>query len=275
MYIFLTKTNKTFIDKFFKPYLKLVNIQNRTNIIILTKNNNQNRNFHWNNIRNYKKGKKTFKSVEDFFGKIWGIPRIEDFFEKIWGLRDATSFLNEVYQEIIYGIPEKTLPIKTFAENYNKKYQTKEEACKRMMQDQINKCTTAGVIDGIGTSITVPNNIPKNIANVLYVQLQMIACTAYMAGYDLNRNETKTFVYECLAGIAVNEILEKFGNQFATNFSSKNDINSEAAVFGGSAVSKTESIANRAYKWLFENNLEINDDTEEDVIIKAEDRLDD
>ena len=143
------------------------------------------------------------------------------------------------------------------------------------MQDQINKCTTAGVIDGIGTSITVPNNIPKNIANVLYVQLQMIACTAYMAGYDLNRTETKTFIYECLAGVAVNEILGKFGDRFATNFASRNDINLEAAVFGDSAVSKTESIANRAYKWLFENNLEINDDTEEDVIIKAEDRLDD
>ena len=275
MYIFLTKTNKTFIDKFFKPYLKLVNIQNRTNIIILTKNNNQNRNFHWNNIKEYKKEKMNFASVEDFFGKIWGIPRIEDFFEKIWGICGVTSFLNEVYQELIYGISEKSLPIKTFAENYNKKYQTKEEACKRMMQDQINKCTTAGVIDGIVTSITVPNNIPKNIANVLYGQLQMIACTAYMAGYDLNRTETKTFIYECLAGVAVNEILEKFGDRFATNFAIKNDINLEAAVFGDSAVSKTESIANRAYKWFFENKLELNDDTEEDIIIKAEDRLDD
>ena len=74
MYIFLTKTNKTFIDQFFKPYLDFVNIQNYTNIIILTKNNNQNRNFHWNNIKNYNKGKKTFKSVEDFFETIWGIP---------------------------------------------------------------------------------------------------------------------------------------------------------------------------------------------------------
>ena len=74
MYIFLTKTNKTFMDKFFKPYLELVNIQDRTNIIVLTKNNNQNRNFHWNNIKNYNKGKKTFNSVEDFFETIWGIP---------------------------------------------------------------------------------------------------------------------------------------------------------------------------------------------------------
>ncbi len=48
-----------------------------------------------------------------------------------------------------------------------------------------------------------------------------------------------------------------------------------AAVGGGLDFLETKIIANRAYKWFFENNLEINDDIEEDIIIEAEARLDD
>lgn len=79
MYIFLTKNNKTFRDKFFNNYLNLVKIQEHTNIIVLIKNNNQNRNFRWNNIKVYNKKKMPFESVE-------GISNIEDFFGKIWGI---------------------------------------------------------------------------------------------------------------------------------------------------------------------------------------------
>ena len=32
----------------------------------------------------------------------------------------------------------------------------------------------------------------------------MIACTAYMAGYDLSSDQVQTFVYACLAGVSVN-----------------------------------------------------------------------
>ena len=35
----------------------------------------------------------------------------------------------------------------------------------------------------------------------------MIACVAYMAGYDLDCNQTQTFVYAYLAGVAINEFL--------------------------------------------------------------------
>jgi len=38
---------------------------------------------------------------------------------------------------------------------------------------------------------------------------------------------------------------------------------------------KTKIIANRVYKWFFENNLEIKDDIEENIIVEAEARLDD
>lgn len=78
MYLFLTKNNEEFKKGFFDKYLELLNISNNTNITILTKNNNQNRNFRWKNIKEYNKKKMNYDSVEDFFEKIWGIRRTNE-----------------------------------------------------------------------------------------------------------------------------------------------------------------------------------------------------
>lgn len=224
--------------------------------------------------------------------------------------QDMMRFLDEAYKKVLDGIPRVSPPVKTLAEDYLKKYKTKEAACKSMMKNQIIKCTTSGAIAGFGGLITLPVTLPANIANVLYVQMRMIACTAYMAGYELNSDQTQTFVYACLAGVAVNQLVKKvgikigekvFGNlidkipgkvliainkkvgmRLLTKYGTKGAINLGklipgvgAAVGGGLDFLETKIIANRAYKWFFENNLESNDDIEEDIIIEAEARLDD
>ena len=224
--------------------------------------------------------------------------------------QDIMRFLDEAYKKVLDGIPRVSPPVKTFAEDYLKKHKTKEAACKSMMKNQIIKCTTSGAIAGFGGLITLPVTLPANIANVLYVQMRMIACTAYMAGYELNSDQTQTFVYACLAGVAVNQLVKKvgikigekvFGNlidkipgkvliainkkvgmRLLTKYGTKGAINLGklipgvgAAVGGGLDFLETKIIANRAYKWFFENNLEIKDDIEEDIIIEAEARLDD
>ena len=224
--------------------------------------------------------------------------------------QDMMRFLDEAYKKVLDGIPRVSPPVETFAEDYLKKHKTKEEACKSMMQHQVIKCTTSGAVAGLGGFITLPVALPANIANVLYVQMRMIACTAYMAGYDLNSDQTQTFVYACLAGVAVNQIVKKVGINIGvkvfrnmidkipgkvlqainkrvgfrllTKFGTKGAVNLGklvpgvgAVIGGGFDFLETKIIANRAYKWFFENNLEINDDIEEDIIIEAEARLDD
>ena len=224
--------------------------------------------------------------------------------------QDMMRFLDEAYKKVLDGIPRVSPPVKTFAEDYLKKHKTKEEACKSMMKNQIIKCTTSGAIAGFGGLITLPVTLPANIANVLYVQMRMIACTAYMAGYELNSDQTQTFVYACLAGVAVNQLLKKVGIKIGekifdnlidkipgrvlnainkkvgmrllTKYGTKGAINLGklipgigAAIGGGLDFFETKIIANRAYKWFFENNLEIKDDIEEDIIIEAEAKLDD
>lgn len=224
--------------------------------------------------------------------------------------QDMMRFLDEAYKKVLDGIPRVSPPVKTLAEDYLKKYKTKEAACKSMMKNQIIKCTTSGAIAGFGGLITLPVTLPANIANVLYVQMRMIACTAYMAGYELNSDQTQTFVYACLAGVAVNQLVKKvgikigekvFGNlidkipgkvliainkkvgmRLITKYGTKGAINLGklipgvgAAVGGGLDFLETKIIANRAYKWFFDNNFESKDDIEEDIIIEAEARLDD
>lgn len=137
---------------------------------------------------------------------------------------------------------------------------------------------------GFGGVITMPFTLPANVGNVMCVQMRMIACTAYMAGYDLNSDQTQTFVYACLAGVAVNSILKKAGiifgvklatgvikkipgkvlikiNQkvgfrFITKFGTKGIVNHGkmvpgvgAVVGGGLDFVETKVIADRAYRW--------------------------
>ena len=136
----------------------------------------------------------------------------------------------------------------------------------------------------------MPVTLPANVGSVLYVQMRMIACVAYMNGYELNSDQTQTFVYACLAGVAVNELIKqagiKFGIKFAnglikkipgkvltkinqkvgfrfiTKFGTKGIVNLGkmlpgvgAVIGGGLDLVETKVIANRAYKWFFEGDF--------------------
>ena len=205
---------------------------------------------------------------------------------------DITKALDACYDKCLNGIPQISPSIEDMANDYLKKHKTKEKACKEMIRNQIIKCTTSGFITGFGGFIVMPIAIPANIGSVLYVQMRMIACTAHMAGYDLNSDQTQTLVYACLAGVAVNETIKqvgiKFGTKFANNLVNKipgkalTKINQKvgfrfltkfgktglvnigrlvigvgAVIGGGLDLIETKIIADRAYKWFFDGNFEV------------------
>lgn len=119
------------------------------------------------------------------------------------------SILDACYQKAINGIERVSPPVEKLAEDYLNKYQDPCEAAQKMISNQIVKCTTSGFITGFGGLITLPIAVPANVSSVLYVQMRMIACTAYLAGYDLKSDQVQTLVYACLAGVAVNGVLKK------------------------------------------------------------------
>lgn len=205
---------------------------------------------------------------------------------------DIMNLLDTCYGYCLNGIPMVSPSVEKMAEDYLQKTSSKEEACKAMLRNQVLKCTTSGFITGFGGVITMPVTIPANVGSVMYVQMRMIACAAYMAGYELNSDQTQTFVYACLAGVAITDIVKqagiKFGMQFAkgmvkkipgktltkinqkvgfrfvTKFGTKGIVNLGkmipgvgAVVGGGIDYTETKIIAKRSYRWFFQGDTNV------------------
>lgn len=214
---------------------------------------------------------------------------------------DIMKLLDSCYEKCLNGIPPISPSVAEMANDYLKKHETVDEACKAMLRNQIAKCTTSGIVTGFGGFITMPVSIPANVGSVIYVQMRMIACVAYMADYELDSDQTQTFVYACLAGVAVNGLLkqagikfgvkftnglikkipgkvltkinQKVGFRFITKFGTKGIVNLGkllpgvgAVVGGGLDLVETKIIADRAYKWFFKGDFSVKGETEEDVI---------
>lgn len=220
---------------------------------------------------------------------------------------DVMKILDSCYEKCLNGIPKVSPSVEEMANDYLKKYKTKEEACKAMIRNQITKCATSGFITGFGGFITMPVTLPANISSVIYVQMRMIACTSYMAGFDLDSDQTQTLVYACLAGVAVNNVIkqagikfgvkfanglikkipgkvlikinQKVGFRFVTKFGTKGIINLGklipgvgAVIGGGLDLVETKIIAKRSYKWFFEHDFSVNKkDNEEEIEVYESD----
>lgn len=217
---------------------------------------------------------------------------------------DFMNLLNSLYKKSLDGIPHVSPKIEEFANDYLEKHTDTKSAAKAMFNNQIAKCTTSGFLTGFGGAITMPVTIPANIGSVLYVQMRMIACAAHMGGYDLRSDQVQTFVYACLAGVSVNNVVKKFGmnlghkmamsgvkkipgkvltkiNQrlgfrFVTKFGEKGLINLGkmipvvgAAINGGFDFVETKAISARAYKMFIENDFNVGEtdvDLEQEII---------
>lgn len=203
---------------------------------------------------------------------------------------EIMGVLDQLYQKSIEGIEQVSPPIHALADDYLSRHSSAETAAKSFINYQIVKCATSGFIAGLGGLITLPVAIPANIGSVLYVQMRMIACLAYMGGYETDSDQVQTLVYACLAGISVDQIVKSFGIQFGTKFTmamvkkipgsvltkinqkvgfrlitkfgSKGLINLGKAIpvvggiiGGGFDFSETKIIANRAYKMFIDGNF--------------------
>lgn len=220
---------------------------------------------------------------------------------------EVIDLLDSIYEQINQGLGKVSPPIGKMAEDYLKKAENNEDAATKMIKNQVWKCTTSGFITGFGGIIMLPVAVPANLGSVLYVQMRMIACVAYLAGYDLSSDQVQTLVYACLAGISVNSIFKnagiKFGNKvavnmikkvpgktltkinqkvgfrFVTKFGEKGIINmgklvpGVGAIIGGSFdFVETKAIGDRAYKWFFQNDFTVpNTENDDDIALDISD----
>ena len=210
--------------------------------------------------------------------------------QTVFTQEQVMQLLDKLYEQCLDGIPKVSPPISELANDYLEKHGSVYTAANSFVDYQVAKCTTSGFLTGIGGLITLPVAIPANISSVLYVQMRMIACLAYMGGYDVGSDQVQTLVYACLAGVAVNQLLKQagiqFGNKFAvamvrkipgsvltkinqkigfrfiTKFGSTGIINLGKAIpfvggviGGGMDFAETRVIADRAYKLFIMGDL--------------------
>ena len=217
---------------------------------------------------------------------------------KVISLEEFEKVLGSCYEKAVDGIPKVSLAVDDLAIEYLDKYKTKDKAARKMINTQIIKCTTSGFVTGLGGAITLPVAIPANLGSVLYIQMRMIACTAFMAGYDVKDDEVQTLIYACLVGVSVNQLFkqagvkvgqkvaykaieklpreiftkinQKIGFRFITKFGEKGVINLGkllpgvgGLINGGLDFAETKVLGNRAYKWFFMGDFSGNDENEE------------
>ena len=229
----------------------------------------------------------------------------DSFVEAKINQEEIMLLLDKLYDQAVGGIAKVSPPIETLAQDYLAKHNTVDLASKAFINYQIAKCTTSGFLTGLGGLITLPVAIPANVGSVLYVQMRMISCLAYMGGYDVNCDQVQTLVYACLAGVSIDQILkhagiqfgtkfttamikkipgtaitkinQKVGFRFLTKFGSKGIINLGKAVpiiggviGGGFDFVETKLIADRAYKLFIDGNFEVLSENSEIVEVVNE-----
>lgn len=211
--------------------------------------------------------------------------------EKKMTQEEIMKLLDKLYEQSVNGLAKVSPPIEVLAEDYLQKSKNTDVAARKFIDYQVMKCATSGFVTGLGGFITLPVSIPANVGSVMYVQMRMIACLAYMGGYDTSSDQVQTLVYACLAGISIDQVLKNVGIQFGTKlttsmirkipgtvltkinqrvgfrfltkFGTKGIINLGKAVpvvggviGGGFDFAETKVIANRAYAMFIKGNLE-------------------
>ena len=131
--------------------------------------------------------------------------------------KDMMNLLEKLYAQSLDGVDKVSESVEELARDYLDKHDSVEEAARSFIKWQIAKCTGSGFVTGLGGLLTIPVTVPANIGSVLYVQMRMIACLAYMGGYDVRSKEVKTMLYACLAGVSLNRIIKELGKKLGND----------------------------------------------------------
>jgi hypothetical protein len=120
------------------------------------------------------------------------------------------NLLELAYDAALNGLPGMS-SVEELAHNYLSKSSDIDDAVNSLIKWQIVKCTTSGIVTGLGGLKTMKYAIPANISSTIYVQTRMIAAIAFMKGFDIRDDRVKSLVFLCLCGNGAKEIAGEAG----------------------------------------------------------------
>lgn len=215
------------------------------------------------------------------------------------------EILNTLYIKSIDGIPKVSLPIDDLVKDYLDKNEDVEKAAESLINNSIVKCGTSGFLTSFGGFATLIAALPANITSVIYVQLRMCCAIAKMARYDIYSDQVQTFIFVCLTGSAMTDILKqagvkfgeklgismikkipgktltainkKVGFRFVTKFGEKGIVNLGkvipvvgGVVGGGFDIASTSVIGKNAYSIFMKGEMPSKEEIERDLPIDVE-----
>ena len=117
------------------------------------------------------------------------------------------KILNSIYDNVEIGLPG-TLSIEEAVQQESTKYKNEEEYIDSIIKWAVAKSACSGFVSSVGGIITWPVALPAGLTASLYIQMRMIAKIAYLCGYDIKSENVKIFIYCCLTGTAIKEIVK-------------------------------------------------------------------
>lgn len=109
------------------------------------------------------------------------------------------------------GVPIINKSINELAEDYLKHHQTKEKAAQKLIQNQIKKIGSTGLIAGLGNPLSHDLSSKLDIVMALFMQIRMVAAIAYIGGYDVHNDEVITQIKACILTNAIADITKDAG----------------------------------------------------------------
>ncbi len=133
---------------------------------------------------------------------------------------DLKKVMNLCYEKTLSGLPGfKSCYV--LADEYKKRYKNPKKAAEKMINVQTKKCTTAGVITGLGGILSLPIAVPVDLTSCILIQLQMICTVAVLGGYDPTDDEVRAMIFICLIGESLTESVNRAGEEIATKAGTK------------------------------------------------------
>lgn len=119
---------------------------------------------------------------------------------------NAMKYIESLYKMAVSGIPGHSFSVKRLAQKYFDKYSSREEACEAMIRHQVSQCVLHTELPEIAISAIMPPIFIFTVGRLFYMQMNMVACIAYMAGYDPYDELTMTFVLASIMNVPITEI---------------------------------------------------------------------
>ena len=132
------------------------------------------------------------------------------------------KMMDFLYEKSLNGLPG-TRSAKQLAEDYLKNNNgiSLVDKAWSLVHWQELKTGSTGFVTGLGGIIILPVAVPADVSATLYVNMRMVASIAYMGGYDLDSDQTKSFVYATVVGMSVANIVKRFGISFGYKLGEK------------------------------------------------------